>query len=63
MIYLGDLFKSWFFFTALLLFLLAASAAIPELGNRLFGRTEAQIQMTADYMESQVQQVWTQIKP
>lgn len=60
---MGNLLKSWFFFTALLLFLLAAAITLPELGNRLFGSTAEQLETAVDGMEQQAQEVWAQLRP
>lgn len=60
---MGNLLKSWFFFTALLLFLLAAAVSLPELGHRFFGGTEQQLETAVDGMEAQAQEVWAQFQP
>lgn len=60
---MGKVFRSWFFFTALLLFLLAASVSLPKLKDRLFGETEARISESVDNMEGQVRAVWAQLMP
>lgn len=60
---MGNLFRSWFFFTALLVFLLTCAAAAPDLGQRLFGQTGQRMMETADHMETQVRQVWAELKP
>ena len=60
---MGKVFRSWFFFTALLLFLLAVSITLPDLKTRLFGNTEEQISETVDRMEGQVRAVWAELRP
>lgn len=60
---MGNLLKSWFFFTALLLFLLVAAVTLPKLGEQLFGSTGQQITNAVDHIETQVQEVWGQLLP
>lgn len=60
---MGKVLRSWFFFTALLLFLLAASVTLPELKTKVFGETETGILETVDGLESQVRQAWAQFLP
>ena len=60
---MGNLFRSWFFFTALLLFLLTAAVSFPELRTHLFGHTEQALEQTVDNMEAQVQEVWARLNP
>ncbi len=60
---MGNLLKSWFFFTALLLFLLTAAVTLPKLGERFFGSTGQQLTQTVDHVEAQVQEVWAQLLP
>ena len=51
-------FQSWFFFTSLLLFLIAAVLALPVLKVRLLGNTEQQFTQVIDTLESEIQSVW-----
>ncbi len=60
---MGKLFRSWFFFTALLLFLLSAAVALPEMKARLFGRTEQAVAETAESMENRARAVWASLSP
>lgn len=60
---MGNLFKSWFFFTALLVFLLVAAAVVPELANRVFGDTEAQVQAVIEDATQEAQAVWAELQP
>ena len=62
-ILMGNLLKSWFFFTALLLFFLVAAITLPEIGERFFGNTGQQLEETVDGIETQVQEVWNQFRP
>lgn len=55
-----NLLKSWLFFTSLLLLLLAAALALPELGQGFFGATEEKLAEAAGYLSQEVQAVWTQ---
>ena len=60
---MGKLLRSWFFFTALLLFLLSAAVALPEMKSRLFGRTEQAVTETAGTMEQTARAVWARLLP
>ena len=60
---MGKVLRSWFFFTALLIFLLASAAAMPDLKAKLFGRTEQTISETAQNMEDQARAVWARLQP
>ena len=60
---MGRLLKSWFFFLALFLFLLAAAVSLPQLAQRLFGRTEEQLTQAVDGAASGLQEVWARAQP
>ena len=60
---MGDLLKSWIFFTALMLFLVAAAAVLPDLADRFFGGTEAQVEAVIGDMEQEAQAVWAELAP
>lgn len=60
---MGNLLKSWLFFTALLLFFLAAAVALPELSDRLFGDTEQQLEAAFAGISDEVQEVWAEFAP
>ena len=55
--------QSWFFFAALMLFLLAAAVSIPSLGERLFGTTEQRLEAAAEQAETRIQTVWANLTP
>ncbi len=60
---MGELLKSWLFFTALLLFLVTAAVTLPELGAQLFGQTESRLETAVDDLEAQAQEVWAGLSP
>lgn len=60
---MGNLLKSWIFFTALMVFLIVAAAALPDLADRFFGGTEAQVEAVIADMEQKAQAVWAEWKP
>lgn len=54
---------SWLFFTALMLFLIAAAVTIPGWMDRFLGSTQSQITETADYLREEAQAVWAEFIP
>lgn len=60
---MGKRMQSWFFFAALMLFLLAAAVSIPDLGERLFGATEQRLEDAAEQAEARIQTVWANLTP
>lgn len=55
---LRRLLKSWLFFTSLMLLLLAAALALPELGQGFLGETEERLTEAMAYISQEVQTVW-----
>ena len=60
---MGDLLKSWVFFTALMVFLMVAAAVLPDLADRFFGDTGQQVEAVFADMEQEVQAVWAELRP
>lgn len=60
---MGNLLKSWVFFTALMLFLMTAATIVPELAERFFGDTEEKVTAMVADVEQEAQAVWAELTP
>ena len=60
---MGKIFKSWLFFTALLILLLTAAATLPKLPQRLFGTTEETVETAFYDLGQEVKAVWASLTP
>lgn len=60
---MGNLLKSWLFFTALLVFLLTAAVTLPKLSDKFFGDTEQQLEAAVAGIGDEVQEVWAAFAP
>ena len=60
---MGKIFKSWLFFTALLILLLTAAATLPKLPQRLFGTTEETVETAFYELGQEVKAVWASLTP
>lgn len=62
-IFMHNVFKSWLFFTALLLLFLTLAVTLPGLSDKLFGSTELQLDAAAQDVNRQIQEVWANLTP
>jgi hypothetical protein len=62
-IFMGDILKSWLFFTSLLFLILSAALLLPSLEDTLFGSTETQLTAAVDHMTQEAETVWAQLQP
>jgi len=60
---MGKRLQSWFFFTALMLFLLAAAVSLPVIGARLFGSTQERMEAAVEEAGNRAQAVWAELRP
>lgn len=60
---MGNLLKSWVFFTALMIFLMVAATVLPDLAERFFGDTEEMVTTMVDDVEQEAQAVWAEFRP
>lgn len=60
---MGKLFKSWAFFTALLILLLTAAVTVPKLSDRLFGDTEHTVEAAFSELGQEARAVWASLAP
>lgn len=60
---MGKLFKSWAFFTALLVLLLTAAVTLPKLSDKLFGNTEETVETAFSGLSQEARAVWASLTP